>query len=181
MSAGAPQRPAPAGAVRARPAEAADVPRIVEVVEAAYRGSGGWTTEEHLVKGSRTHEGEVRALLEDPAVLLLVAEAEGRVIGCCYTRREGERAEFGLFAVDPAAQAGGIGRGLLEQQCAQLREGGVRELEIHVLQGREELLAWYRRRGFEPTGRTLPFPLDPSALTNPDARFDVLVRDLTLG
>lgn len=170
--------PVPAGAVTIRPADAADVPRIVEVVEAAYRGRGGWTTEEHLVRGNRTHADEVRSLLADDDVALLVAELEGRVIGCCYTRREGDRSEFGLFAVDPAAQAGGVGRGLLETQCSLLRRAGVRALEIHVLQGRAELLAWYRRRGFVPTGRTLPFPLDPAALIDPHARFEVLVRDL---
>lgn len=162
-----------------RAAGAADVPRILEIVEAAYRGPGGWTTEEGLVSGARTHASEVRALIAAPAVALLVAEVDGRVIGCCYTERAGTRAEFGLFAVDPAAQAGGIGRALLEAQVALLREAGVLELEIHVLQGRDELNAWYQRRGFVPTGGTHPFPLDPSVLADPEARFDVLVRDLS--
>ncbi|MFC0675114.1 GNAT family N-acetyltransferase [Brachybacterium hainanense] len=164
---------------RIREAGAADVPRIVEIVEAAYRGRGGWTTEEGLVRGDRTSADEVAAMLAEPAVLLLVAADEtGRVLGCCYTRRAGERAEFGLFAVDPAAQAGGIGRALVEEQVRRLQEAGVVELELHVLQGRTELIAWYERRGFSPTGETAPFPLDTALLADPSTRFDVLVRDL---
>lgn len=97
-----------------RRARAEEVEQIVDLVQAAYRGEGGWTTEAHLVDGHRTDAAEVRAMLADPAVTLLVAvdggdeqgEAEagiaaaavgrpstesaagGRVLGCCYTHRE---------------------------------------------------------------------------------------------
>ena len=37
-----------------RPAAETDVPRIVELVQAAYRGQGGWTTEAHLVEDRKS-------------------------------------------------------------------------------------------------------------------------------
>ena len=115
-----------------RPAAETDVPRIVELVQAAYRGQGGWTPEALLVDGHRPDAAAVRAMLAAPAVTLLVATGDGngaddggtgldggsaaeRVLGCCYTRREAPdehgavRAELGLFAVDPAPPGGGLG------------------------------------------------------------------------
>lgn len=166
-----------------RPAGPQDVPRIVEIVEAAYRGEGGWTTESSLVGGTRTHAGEVQVLLGDPDVDLVVAapgeDPEAPVVGCCYTSRDGDRAEFGLFAVDPAAQSGGIGRALLEEQVRRCAERGVRVLEIHVLQSRPELHAWYERHGFVPTGQTIPFAGRDEDLKVPGLGMDVMERDLT--
>lgn len=146
-----------------RPAHEADVPQLVDLVQAAYRGSGGWTTEEHLVAGTRTDAGELRAMLADPAVTLLVLEEDGALLGCCYTRRDGEdeagrtRAELGLFAVHPSAQSRGLGARLLDAHAELLRGEGIEVLMIQVLQARPELHAWYERRGFFPTGRSVPF------------------------
>lgn len=146
-----------------RPAREADVPLLVDLVHAAYRGSGGWTTEEHLVDGARTDAAEIRAMLADPAVTLLVLEEDGALLGCCYTRRDGEdesgrtRAELGLFAVHPSAQSRGLGARLLDAHAELLRAEGVEVLMIQVLQSRPELHAWYERRGFARTGRSVPF------------------------
>lgn len=68
--------PAAASAITVRPAREADVDVIVDLVQVAYRGEGGWTTEAHLVSGSRTHAAEVREMLADPAVTLLAAEID---------------------------------------------------------------------------------------------------------
>lgn len=184
-----------------RPAAGADVPRIVELVQAAYRGQGGWTTEAHLVDGHRTDEAEVRAMLADPAVTLLVATGGGngaddggtglergssaeRVLGCCYTRREapdedGEvRAELGLFAVDPAAQGAGLGGRLLEAQAASLAADGVDVLVIQVLQSRPELHRWYERHGFTRTGQAVPFAGDAALLKVEGLGMDIMERPL---
>lgn len=167
-------------APRIREAREEDVEAILAVVEAAYRGEGGWTTEAHLVGGTRTQAREVRDLLADPGVILLVAETEdGTVRGCCYTARHGEDAELGLFAVYPRAQSGGIGGRLLEAQVERRREAGARAVEIHVLQNRPELHAWYRRHGFVPTGATIPFPGAADDLRVAGLRMEVMQRPLT--
>lgn len=106
-----------------------DVPELVDLVQAAYRSEGGWTTEAHLVDGHRTDADEIRAMLADPQVTLLVAELDGDLAGCCYTHREPadeagpSRAELGLFAVHPAMQSRGLGGRLLEAQAELLVEG----------------------------------------------------------
>ncbi|GAA1484190.1 GNAT family N-acetyltransferase [Brachybacterium fresconis] len=181
--------------LRIRPARPGDVPEIVDLVQAAYRGEGGWTTEAHLVRGARTHADEVRGMLADDAVALLAAEAvtelerpsdspEGGIVGCCYTRQEPPdvnglvQAELGLFAVHPSAQSRGLGGRLLESQAELLTAAGVDVLMIRVLQSRPELHAWYERHGFVRTGTAVPFPGDPSWLTVEGLGMDVMERPL---
>ena len=178
-------------ALQIRDAVPGDAQGMHAVIEAAYRGEGGWTTEGHLVDGARITLDELLVYIADPARIVLVAERpvdEGpveeapRIVGCCTvhlpsdapdspdatdatdgtdaTDATDERhlAEFGLFAVDPRVQSGGIGRSLLEAARQRLRERGIDRLMIQVLQSRPELRAWYERRGFEATGEVLPFP-----------------------
>ncbi|MGP9538613.1 GNAT family N-acetyltransferase [Brachybacterium sp. AOP43-C2-M15] len=167
-----------------RPARASEVPALVDLVQLAYRGEGGWTTEAHLVDGHRTDADEVGAMLADPAVTLLVAEADGEVLGCCYTRREPAegagpvRAELGLFAVHPSAQSRGLGGRLLEAQAELLGEDGVGLLMIQVLQSRPELHAWYERHGFTRTGRSVPFAGEADRLKVSDLGMDIMERPL---
>ncbi|MGP9843012.1 GNAT family N-acetyltransferase [Brachybacterium sp. 107] len=83
-----------------RPAREDDVEHIVALAQAAYRGTGGWTTEAHLVTGTRTDSTEVRDMVADPAVTLLVAvrtpsgtapsDADPGAEGEQSTAREGE-------------------------------------------------------------------------------------------
>lgn len=167
-----------------RAAADGDVPPLVELVQAAYRGEGGWTTEMHLVDGHRTDAAEVRAMLADPQVTVLVAEQDGDLVGCCYTRREPAdssvpaRAELGLFAVHPVVQSRGLGGRLLEAQAQLLRTAGCEVLMIQVLQGRPELHDWYRRHGFTPVGRAVPFPGDPDWLKVAELGMDIMERPL---
>ena len=174
--------------IRIRPATTDDVPEIVPIVQAAYRGQGGWTTEAHLVDGHRTDAAEIHAMLADPAVTLLVASEDGssdeRVLGCCYTRRESAdaegvvRAELGLFAVDPTAQGAGIGGRLLEAQANSLVADGVDVLMIQVLQSRPELHRWYERHGFTRTGQAVPFAGDVAMLKVEGLGMDIMERPL---
>ena len=167
-----------------RAAAAADVPELLDLVQAAYRGEGGWTTEVHLVDGHRTDADEVRAMLADPQVTLLVAELDGALVGCCYTRRDTvggggpAQAELGLFAVHPAVQSRGLGGRLLEAQAELLRSAGTEVLVIQVLQGRPELRDWYRRHGFTPVGRAVPFAGNPDWLKVAGLGMDVMERPL---
>lgn len=180
--------PTPAPPVRVRPALPEDVPVLLPIIQGAYRGEGGWTTEAHLVGGTRTDEAELHSLLASADVLLLVAEETGgpgagtapppHVLGCCYSRRHGERAEVGLFAVRPSAQGRGVGRLLLEEHATRRAADGVRMLELHVLQSRPELRAWYERMGFVRTGRVDPFPADASLLKVSGLGMEEMVREL---
>ncbi len=115
-----------------------------------------------------------------------IPEIERPLIACCeVVRRTAQVAYFGMFAVSPRRQGGGIGRQVLasaEDYCRQT--WGTEKLEMTVISSRQELIGWYRRRGYEVTGETRPFPFEELAKLNSvaltdDLRFEVLEKDLT--
>jgi GNAT superfamily N-acetyltransferase len=154
---------APPDAPRFRRATDADVPAIVALVESAYRGTSsraGWTTEADLLDGQRTDADEVRALLADPrARILLATDAAGALLGCVKLEDADDAAWIGMFAVSPTLQARGLGRALLTEAERQAHtELGHALARMTVIAQRAEILTWYARRGYTPTGATEPFP-----------------------
>ncbi|MBD3931054.1 GNAT family N-acetyltransferase [Streptomyces chumphonensis] len=172
-----------------RTATESDVDPLVALVESAYRGESsraGWTTEADLLDGRRTDPEGVRALVADRSSRLLVAEREGLPVACCHLERrerpEGPVAYFGMFAVRPGLQGAGLGRRVLaeaERTAAAL--WGARMMEMTVITQREDLIAWYVRRGYARTGRTSPFPYGDERFgipRRPDLCFELLVKPL---
>lgn len=159
-----------------RLATPADLARVVDLVQAAYRGASsraGWTTEADLLDGQRTDADEVGTLLAgDPSrSRIVLAISDGRAIACCHLERRPSYAYFGMFAVDPAEQAGGVGRALLaEAERVAREEWGLTEQRMTVITLRTELIAWYERRGYRRTGVLSPFPYG-------DERFGLPRRD----
>ena len=168
------------GDVRLRAAAAADVEAVAALVQSAYRGESsraGWTTEADLLDGQRTDVDEVRALLPH----LLVAEDDDGVVGCCTIVPKDAHAYFGMFAVRPGLQGGGVGSALLTQAETRARQLGLRRVEMTVLSLRPELIAFYERRGYTHVGETRPFPQGDARFGLPrraDLEFVVLVKDL---
>ncbi|MER6917190.1 GNAT family N-acetyltransferase [Streptomyces sp. NPDC000594] len=175
------------GALVLRDATAADAERLMEVIHLAYRRNTGraWTSEAHLIEGMRITGPALRGLIGAPGRRLLAAVQDGAVVGCCSIERQGESAHFGLFAVDPARQAGGLGRRVLAEAERAAREAwDTREMRMTVLTAREELIAWYVRRGYRRTGELSPFPYDEPTVGVPvraDLAFELLVKDITAG
>lgn len=172
-------------AVTVRAAEQADVAAIVALVESAYRGDSsraGWTTEADLLDGQRTDPEAVAAHVADPASVVLLAERDGELLACCHLERHDDYAYFGMFAVRPTAQGGGLGKTVIaaaEHFAAD--EWGVPELHMTVISVREELIAWYERRGYTRTGQTSPFPYGDERFGLPkraDLEFELLLKKL---
>jgi ribosomal protein S18 acetylase RimI-like enzyme len=173
-----------------RAATETDVPALVALVESAYRGEAsraGWTTEADLLDGRRTGPDEVGALVADPASRLLAAEHDGELVACCHLRRETApdgraAAHFGMFAVRPALQGSGLGRAVLaEAERVARADWGAREMRMQVISAREDLIAWYERRGYVRTGGTSPFPYGDERFgvpRRPDLEFAALVKPL---
>jgi membrane protease YdiL (CAAX protease family)/GNAT superfamily N-acetyltransferase len=143
-----------------RSATGADAAAIASLVNRAYRPLGqspGWTHEAHLVEGDRISVAGVEALLAPGSVVLVASEGEA-IIGCVHIESRGDQAYIGMLTTEPARQAQGLGRQLLWQaeRCARkhLRATGFR---MSVLEARHDLLAYYARRGYEPTGESEPF------------------------
>lgn len=168
-----------------RPAEAHECEAILRVVHSAYRGDSsrqGWTTEADLLDGQRTDLQELAALIRDPAARLLLAVNEQGVLGTVLVRSLPPIATLGMFAVGPQLQDAGIGSRLLAAAEETAREVfGAERMEMSVIDVRVELIAYYQRRGYHPTGRTAPFPYGDPRFGLPrvsDLRFVVLAKAL---
>lgn len=143
-------------------ATAADVAPIVALVESAFRGEAsraGWTTEADLLDGRRTGPDEIGAIVADPGqVILLERDSGGALVASVQLRRDGDHAWLGMLAVKPVLQGGGLGRRVVEAAEAWVREHWqARAMRMKVIAQREELIAWYQRRGYRLTGETAPF------------------------
>jgi GNAT superfamily N-acetyltransferase len=169
-----------------RVATADDIPELVALIESAYRGESsriGWTTEADLLSGQRLDAVMLAEELADPTFrMFVVPDAEGPLACAAVTDRGRGTAYFGMFAVRPNAQGGGIGSWLLARAEEHARSLGARRMEMTVLWMRTDLIAWYARRGYVPTGDRVPFPAgDPrfGLPLRPDLAFVVLAAQLT--
>ncbi|MET9802029.1 GNAT family N-acetyltransferase [Streptomyces sp. NPDC006368] len=168
-----------------RDAVEADVPALVDLIESAYRGDAsraGWTTEADILQGQRTDPEGVRQVITSPGSRLLVVERGGELVACCQLEHRGDAAYFGMFAVRPGLQGGGLGRRIIaEAERLVATEWGAREMHMTVISVRDELIAWYERRGYRRTGRMTPFPYGDERFGVPqrdDLRFELLVKGL---
>jgi ribosomal protein S18 acetylase RimI-like enzyme len=172
-----------------RVAQEADAAALVALVNSAYRGDSsraGWTTEADLLAGQRTDEAALREFIaggsaRGDAAMLLHEDAAGP-LACVQLERRGERAYLGMLTIRPTAQAAGLGRALLAAAERHVRDAwGSRAIVMTVIEQRDELIAWYERRGYARTGRHAPFPYGDARFgepKRPDLRFVVLEKRL---
>ncbi|MET9699493.1 GNAT family N-acetyltransferase [Streptomyces sp. NPDC006529] len=168
-----------------RSAVDSDVPALVALVESAYRGDvsrGGWTTEADHLDGQRTDERGVREVIAAPGSVLLVVERDGEIVACCHLEHRGDHAYFGMFAVRPALQGAGLGKEIMAEAERRVRElWDAKEMRMTVINVREELIAYYERRGYRRTGELTPFPYGNERFGIPrraDLAFELLVKQL---
>ena len=168
-----------------RDARVADVAAIVALVESAYRGDAsraGWTTEADLLDGQRVDVIGVSDIVTSRGCRILLAESGDELLACCHLEKQGSACYFGMFSVKPTQQGGGIGqRMLLEAERLARDEWKCRKMEMTVITVRDELIAWYERRGYRRTGMYKPFPYGDIRFGIPkrdDLRFELLTKNL---
>ena len=169
-----------------RHAIAADVPAIVALVESAYRGDvsrGGWTTEADFLDGQRVDVAGVTDIIVKPdSVVILAERSDGALLACCHIEKQGSACYFGMFSVRPGLQGSGIGRRMLAEAERLARdEWKSIKMEMTVISIRDELIAWYERRGYHRTGIYKPFPYGDERFGIPkrdDLRFELLEKRL---
>ncbi|MFI0239091.1 GNAT family N-acetyltransferase [Streptomyces sp. NPDC016845] len=168
-----------------RAATEADVDALVALIESAYRGDdsrAGWTTEADILEGQRTDSQGVLDVLHHADSRLLAVERDGGLVACCQLEHRGDHAYFGMFAVSPALQGAGLGKVIIAEAERTARETwGVREMHMTVISVREELIAWYERRGYRRTGKMSPFPYGDERFGVPqraDLEFELLIKPL---
>ncbi len=161
-----------------------DIAAVVGLVESAFRGDAsreGWTTEADLLDGQRIDAAMLRAI-GDRGGAIVLAEDGGELVACCQLERRGNGdAYVGMISVQPALQAGGVGRSLLAEAERRARALGASRVRMTVIRQRDELIAWYERRGYTRTGETEPFPYGDARYGLPkvdDLEFVVLEKPL---
>lgn len=170
-----------------RNATPADIDALVALVTSAYRGDSsraGWTTEADLLDGNRIDPEVLRADLERPRSRVLLAEADGGLQACAHVADEDGAGYFGMFAVHPGLQGGGLGKQLLAE-CERIArdEWQLPVMRMTVIDVRAELIAFYERRGYRRTGEFKPFPYGDTRFGQPkrdDLRFEVLEKPLRM-
>ena len=168
-----------------RNATVADVDVLVPLVTSAYRGEtsrAGWTTEADFLDGNRIDADVLRADIARPRSRVVLAERDGALLACAHVAEEDGHGYFGMFAVVPGLQGGGIGKALLAE-CERIAREDWRlpDMRMTVIDIRDELIAFYERRGYHRTGVFKPFPHGDERFGVPkrdDLRFEVLEKPL---
>lgn len=106
---------------------------------------------------SRQWAGLERLLERSQEAVVLVAEADGAVLGMCSaqvlisTAEGGEAALVEDVVVRGDARGRGIGRTLLDALEAWCRQRGIRRLQLLADTANTPALEFYRARGWQPT------------------------------
>jgi mycothiol synthase len=104
----------------------------------------------HPEQGSVT-QNDLEELETEPwfsADNFLVLRDDGRMIGYCWLKIEGDRGEFYVVGVHPDYQGRKLGSLLFEAGLSRLRELGIRSSHLYVEGDNAPALALYRSRGF---------------------------------
>lgn len=173
-----------------RDATVTDVDAIVALVESAYRGEmsrQGWTTEADLLDGQRIAPDVLLADIQRPhsRILLALRDGElraGELLACAHVAVQDGQGYFGMFSVRPDQQGMGLGKVVLaEAERLVQQDYAVSRMRMTVIDVRDELIAFYERRGYRRTGEKKPFPYGDARFGIPkrdDLRFEVLEKAL---
>ena len=143
-----------------------DLPFLVSLINRAYRSGGAksWTNEAGIVAGQRIDLNQLQQALAQPDFELWLLEHENasELQGCIGLTFNSASAEIGTFCVDPKAQNAGLGRKLLAFAEAYIQQNhqAIQVLEMHVLNVRTELIAFYQRCGYVQTQKTADYPVN---------------------
>ena len=173
------------GSLTFRAATAADLDALVALVTSAYRGDvskQGWTTEADFLDGNRIDRDVLARDLVRPRSRVLVAERDGVMLACAHVCDEDGAGYFGMFSVQPDLQGGGVGKSVLAEAERIVRdEWQLPAMRMTVIDIRNELIAFYERRGYALTGIKKPFPYGDARYGIPkrdDLRFEVMEKRL---
>lgn len=141
----------------------AEIDELESLVNLAYRGgksSVAWKNEDHLVEGPRIIPEDLKKYIgaADVSKILYLRDENKQLVGTVHVEKHGDEAHIGMLAVHPEFQNFGLGKKLLllGEECAQ-KDFNCSVGKMFVFGGREELLNWYKKMGYEPTGETMPF------------------------
>jgi len=138
--------------VRVRPARLADQAALAELEAAAWSAESGFPS---------TMAADLRDTFfsaGNPPEAHLVAELDGRVVGCIRLKPPTKLPENAHvvqvqgLSVHPDSRRRGVAASLLDAAQETLRERGIRKLTLHVLSTNQAAIRLYQRHGFVREG-----------------------------
>jgi RimJ/RimL family protein N-acetyltransferase len=142
--------------VRVRAAEPGDAAALVALASAVGAEPEGWLLADSRWRSVADERRYIRALRRHPDGALIVAEADGMVVGRLSIVRDphpasAHVADLGLM-VAASHRRQGIGRALLAAAETWARGAGVKKLELHVFPHNEPAIALYESCGYTREG-----------------------------
>lgn len=144
-----------------------DIDELVHHINAAYRGDSsrqGWTTEADLLDGQRTDSEDLLAIIQKPnSYFLLLHTITNELVASVHLEKIENYCYLGMLTVSPSQQNKGLGKRLLDASETFAKITWKSEkIKMSVISIREELIAWYQRKGYQFKGESKPFPFgDP--------------------
>ena len=133
---------------------------LSQLINTAYRGEYGWTKETEIVSGERSNINELKALITNSEVHILVAKENKKIIACFCIEQKKSQSYIGLLAVNSNYQNKGLGKEILRlAEEYALNELNSNEYIMVVISQRKELIAFYERRGYKRTGEIEQYPV----------------------
>ncbi len=157
-----------------------DVTSLNKLINSAYRGESskqGWTTEANLLHGLRTTEEELTGTILEPKNTILKFTDANSLIACVLLIKKEQQLYLGMLTVLPALQNSGIGKKLLHEAEIHAISLGLPKITMTVISVREELIAWYKRRGYFDTGAREPFPVSDVHVSISDQPLEFIVLE----
>ena len=175
-------------ALTLRPAQNDDLAKLAALMNLAYRGIGAvrsWNSEAPYIEGDRTSEAALKdEIANKPEAFFLLAEEDSQppILGSVWLDSvTADMWYLGSLTIHPSLQNAGLGRSLLESAERWASARGALIIKMLVVNVRDTLIAWYRRRGYHPTGEIHPFPYGDNRYGTPlrdDLNFVVLEKKL---
>ncbi|HEV7232581.1 MAG TPA: GNAT family N-acetyltransferase [Bacteroidia bacterium] len=134
--------------MKIRPGTLSDVEPLLKIINKAYE------VESFFIDGDRITKSGLEQRFDTGA--FLVSEENSAINGCIYFEIRKDRGYFGLLAVKTDQQGKGLGSRLISEVETYCLNAQCRFMDIQVVNLRTELLAYYKRLGYEETG-TAPY------------------------
>lgn len=144
-------------------AQTQHIESIVALVNQAYRlenAALSWTNEANWVDGDRTSFLQVQSLFKEDSFILLIFDQK-ILIACVHIEQHQDHAYIGMLSTHIDYQNQGVGKIMLAAAEQFIRENlSVQYIEMSVLSTRQELIAFYQRRGYQLDGQVQAYPTD---------------------
>ena len=165
------------------PAKIEDATALDQLVNSAYRGDSsrqGWTTEADLLDGTRTDAAAIEEIIRRPGYVILKCMENNQLLGCVELHQDGDKLYLGMLTVRPDLQGKGIGKVLLRAAEEAALRMNCRLIYMTVISVRQELIDWYQRHGYKPTGERKPFAFNDPRFGQPKMKLEFIVLEKSL-